>query len=165
MTKPLANYLSPDLSEARLARQYGNIREQTKRGGRLPRWSVLALAGALGAAGLLAVILFFSPPRPPAPSPLDGTIAESRAGGELLTLPEGTRMRLDAQTRMRMTTVHANLVRVVRDRGVGGRRAARKPDPRDWETRPVPSRRVPCGRAHNEACEYAPALAFRANRS
>jgi transmembrane sensor len=114
----LSRHLSPALTEARLARQYANIVERTAR---RRSWASLfaapRLAIAFVACALVLVGVLVARPGSPTASPLDGTVAESRAGGELLTLADGTRMVLDARTRMRMTTVRADLVRIGLEEG------------------------------------------------
>lgn len=114
----LSRHLSPALTEARLARQYANIVERTAR---RRSWASLFAAPrfalAFVACTLVLVGVLVARPGSPTASPLDGTVAESQAGGELLTLADGTRMVLDARTRMRMTTVRADLVRIGLEEG------------------------------------------------
>ncbi len=105
----LSRYVRPDLSEARLARQLDNI------SGRLSSRGHGKLAMALAAALMLAVVVVaLAWPR--------GTgepvaLIESVAAGQTLTLPEGSRVVLDANSRLRLSDTRPNSVRLELERG------------------------------------------------
>jgi transmembrane sensor len=123
----VARHVQPELTEARLARQWSGV--QARVGSprrRLPL--ALALAGvAVGA--LIAVLVVRAIGRSPASVWVEGTVLESGEGSALV-LPDGSRVALDRSTRVRLAALRADEAHLIVERGgvdvdvmhVGGRR-------------------------------------------
>jgi hypothetical protein len=113
-SRRVARHVQPQLTEARLARQWVGIEARlgTPRR-RLPL--AVALAGvAVGA--LLMLLVLRASHGTPAPAPGEGTVLES-VDGSAVVLPDGTRVALDGSTRVRFAALRADEVHVVVERG------------------------------------------------
>ncbi|HEY2518220.1 MAG TPA: FecR domain-containing protein [Polyangiaceae bacterium] len=124
--EPLGKHLPPRLTRERLDRQWGAIAD------RLPpaeNKRKVGLPLALAFAGVCAALaLFFGVRRaglvggtnaPTAATLVDGTWLESAAAGPSpsVTLAEGSRVSLGARSRLRLTSTHADAVRLDLERG------------------------------------------------
>ncbi|HVU52418.1 MAG TPA: FecR family protein, partial [Polyangia bacterium] len=109
---PLGRHVAPALDEARLERQRAAVAARVQpRGGRTS-----ALAGAaVGLSCVLAIAALVARRERPAPAP--GTVIETAAGGETITLPEGSRVQLEAQSRLTLAEARAESVRLELERG------------------------------------------------
>jgi transmembrane sensor len=125
----LAQFVRPDLPEARIAAQWGRISAQ-EIGGRRVRLPGFVL-GAAALCLVTALALVFSGHRAPA-SVLAGTAMESgSAGPGWLTLPDGTRTELGSDSRLAVADYRPDRIRLVLERG----RA-------EFDVVPVPGRKV-----------------------
>lgn len=119
MTPPLGRHLPPALDGARLDRQVGAIAARAGFGRPRParRFGALAM-GIVGAAAIVGVIAARSrPPVEPTAPTLAGTTFEAPAGGETITLGDGSRAVLEARSKLTLLTVGARLVRVALEKG------------------------------------------------
>lgn len=113
----LGKWVRSHTSDARLARQWGRVRERLP--GR-PRSARLApRLAALVAFLLVVLVVSFRRLEPGAPSALEGALLETEAGEQqTLSLPEGSTIALEGATRLRLTHVAAKDVRLDLERGV-----------------------------------------------
>jgi transmembrane sensor len=111
----LAQYVRPDLPEARIARQWARISAREARQG-LTRGPVLAVSGAaLVLVG--ALILVFAWHRSPVTA-LGGTAVESGVSGPgWLVLPDGTRAELGPNSRVAIVDYRADRIDLLLERG------------------------------------------------
>jgi hypothetical protein len=114
--KELARYMQPPLDEARMERQWERLREyQEKPRAERPR----ALALSLGFACLLAgVVAVFRLTSVTTPLPTEGTLVETSASNvQPLTLADGSRVLLSESSRVRLSTVRPEAIKLVLARG------------------------------------------------
>ena len=114
--KDLARYMQPPLDEARMERQWERLREyQEKPRLQRPR----GLAVALGVACLLAgVVAVFRLASVTTPLPTEGTLVETSASNvQPLTLSDGSRVLLSESSRVRLSTVRPEAIKLVLARG------------------------------------------------
>lgn len=109
---------TPGTSEARLARQWANV--SSRLGARGP--SRFGLFPRLAAAMVLVLVVVlgvtFRPRTANGPTAIDGAVLETEAGEqESLTLPDGSRIVLEALTRVRLARVSTADVRLELERG------------------------------------------------
>lgn len=116
MTAPnrLAEYVEPRMDSARLARQYAAISERlAARGARSPLWLGLGVGAAVGALVVALALSVFAPAQ-------DGAVGvvETNDSGQVLTLIEGSRIELEARTRLSLSRVSTD--EVLLELGNGG---------------------------------------------
>ena len=110
---PLGSYITPDLNEARLARQRTAIADRLKP--RRPRW-YLQLAPAVCVAAI--VFLLIRSHGHPVGEVTARTVVEAPSGEPLaMTLLDGSRVTLDPETKLSLMTLLAKDVRLQLDRG------------------------------------------------
>jgi transmembrane sensor len=115
--KELARYMQPVLDEARMERQWERLRNfQEKPALARPR---ARLALALGVACLLTGLLVaFRWSAATGPLPTEGTLVETSATNiQPLTLSDGSRVLLSESSRVKLSTVRPEAVRLVLTRG------------------------------------------------
>jgi transmembrane sensor len=133
MTPPsddsLGRHLAPTLDDARLDRQVAAIAARTDLGHGRPRGARRGLtravritcAGAVALAAIVGVMTVQSRwlmhLREESGAALAGTTFEAPAGGETVTLGDGSRAVLEARSRLTLLTVQPELVRVALERG------------------------------------------------
>jgi transmembrane sensor len=123
MTPPetsLGRHIVPSLDEARLDRQVAGIAERVSARRPLASRRFLTVAAAAACVGVVAIVALRSrvPPRPPSePGVMAGTTFEAPAGGETITLGDGSRAVLDPRSKLTLLTVRPELVRVALERG------------------------------------------------
>jgi tetratricopeptide (TPR) repeat protein len=108
--KPLATYLQPALDEARLARQYARVVEASRISPVRSsfRFAIPVLALALG-----VVVWLVAHRTSSSGATADGTVVEVGShAGEALTLRDGTRIVLAENTKLTLTEVHQDRVRL-----------------------------------------------------
>ena len=124
--KPLGRHIAPALDEARLERQIAAIVDRAARRavpssalrGRLG--FVVAAATALCLVAGASVAWRLEKTARPQAEPnvtVAGTTVEAPAGGETITLADGSRAVLEPQSKLVLATVRPELVRVVLERG------------------------------------------------
>jgi hypothetical protein len=119
--KSLGRHIVPALDEARLERQVAAI--EARADARRPSASrrVLTVAGASVAIVVVSAIMLLRAHLDPRgrlePGPLAGTTFEAPAGGETVTLGDGSRAVLEPQSKLTLLTVRPELVRVALERG------------------------------------------------
>jgi hypothetical protein len=125
--KSLGRHLPPALDEARLERQVAAIAARTGAGARAPRVSrrflIVATVAGLGVVSVVALravgprrLVVVARPES-AVAALAGTTFEAPAGGETVTLGDGSRAVLEPQSRLTLLAVQPELVRVALERG------------------------------------------------
>jgi transmembrane sensor len=123
--KALGRHLARALDDARLERQVAAIAERARLGAR-PRGGrrLLTLAVGLGVVATVALLASLPALRSRRPAPrsepagaVAGTTFEAPAGGETLTLADGSRAVLDARSKLTLVTVQPELVRLALERG------------------------------------------------
>src|SRR5262245_33941080 len=117
MTEPenLAKYIQPELTNARLERQWARLKAARPRAltGARPLW-----AGAVLAAAVLAAGVALRAPWRGAAAGLAGTVVETGAtASEVLTLPDGSSVRPERATRVEIVSAHARGVHLRLPRG------------------------------------------------
>ena len=133
MTPPsddsLGRHLAPTLDDARLDRQAAAIAARTDLGHGRPRGARRGLTRAVritcaGAVALAAIVSIMTVRsrllvhlREESGGALAGTTFEAPAGGETVTLGDGSRAVLEARSRLTLLTVRPELVRVALERG------------------------------------------------
>jgi hypothetical protein len=101
-------YVKPELTEARLSRQWARISSER----RSAVLGLRALAGAAALATMGIVALFFV--RAPEPASAEGTVIETGATtSELVTLPDGSSVRPDVATRVEIRAAHQGTMHLV----------------------------------------------------
>lgn len=113
MSSPLAQRVAVRLDAERIERQLAGARSRAVRHVRVRR----ATRGAAAIAVLAAAIVLFVRGSRPAPGALEGTAVESVAGGETVTMPDGSRIVLEPGSRATLTAARADLVRWTVERG------------------------------------------------
>ncbi len=114
----LGRHVSPVVDDARLERQVAAVTRKLGAKPARPLRIVVSLAA-------VSVVVFAGvawrarvAPLPVAPATLGaGTTVEASAGGEILTLADGSRVVLDARSKLTVTTVEPSVVRVTLERG------------------------------------------------
>ena len=107
--KPLARFVEPQLTDARLERQLAEIRANLgRRGPRARALGALAVVGALVAISLVVLVVRATRPR---------EIAAIQAGGEVIALADGSELVLDAHSRLRFLRADPDAVRIELDSG------------------------------------------------
>jgi len=112
----LGRHIEPALDEARLERQIAAIEARARR----PSASRRAFTLAAASVAVVAIMLLrahLDPRARPEPGPLAGTTFEAPAGGETITLGDGSRAVLEPQSKLTLLTVRPELVRVALERG------------------------------------------------
>ena len=114
----LARHVVSTLSEARLERQAAAIETRTRRPSPSRRRPIVVTMAATAVLGLAAVAGLALRRHGDAAQPATGTtVIEAAAGGETITLPDGSRAVLDARSRLTVTDARADSVAVRLDRG------------------------------------------------
>jgi transmembrane sensor len=114
MKTSLAHRIAPRLDEARIDRQLAAARVRAAAKLRVRRAS-RAIA-AFGVLGIFAFLLFRTLVAPQAAT-LEGTSLESRAGGDSLVMPDGSRVVLERESKATLDTMRPDLVRWTLERG------------------------------------------------
>ncbi len=123
----LSQFVEPKLDAARKARQYSAISERLSAGGsRTPLWIALAAGTLLGVLVAGAVFAL----RAPGALPAAVAVLETAESGQTLTLAEGSRVELDANTRLTLTRVEAKDVLLELGGGGVSVEAAHRPERR-----------------------------------
>jgi transmembrane sensor len=123
--KPLGRHIPPTLDDARLDRQVAAVATRRSRPRDARRVLTLAVTAAcVGAvafamiAGVMAARSRLRVPfREDSSAALASTTFEAPAGGETITLGDGSRAVLEARSKLRLLTVRPELVRVALERG------------------------------------------------
>jgi transmembrane sensor len=128
--KSLGRHLPPALDDARLDRQVAAIAERADLGHRRVRGArrLLTLSvrttgvGVVALAAIVSVMALRSRliarlAAEPTGGALAGTTLDAPAGGETITLADGSRAVLDARSKLTLLTVRPELVRVALERG------------------------------------------------
>ncbi len=113
MSSPLSRQVPLRLDADRIERQLAGARSRAVR---LVRARRATRAAAALAVVVVAIVLFVRGARPNAGA-LEGTAIESIAGGESLTMPDGSRVMLEPGSRATLTSVRPDLVEWRIDRG------------------------------------------------
>ncbi len=110
----LARCIEPELSDARLARQYAVIAERAGR----PRFRA-PLSLILVPIAVTALVFFLVKPsyRPPSSAPAEIARIETARAGQLLTLADGSRIDVGASSALVLKDVRVDAVRLVVERG------------------------------------------------
>ena len=112
--EPLGRHISPALDEARLARQRAAIEAATRAPARRPRaWSIAAVCAVMALAGFL----WLHTRAAPSDEPVAGAVAEASTRGEVITLPDGSRIAFAPQSKATLLAVKPELVRLELERG------------------------------------------------
>ena len=122
--RPLGRHVPPTLDDARLDRQVAAIAERTALRSGARRVLTLAVRTTCVGAVALATIVGVMAVRSRWPvhlreesGALAGTTFEAPAGGETITLGDGSRAVLEARSKLTLVTVRPELVRVTLERG------------------------------------------------
>ena len=117
--EPLAKYVPPRLTQARLARQWSAIEAQA--GTKRRSFALPVAVGLAAAMAALVVVLFVrrAPSTTTAATLVDGTWLESASSGPApeVVLADGSRVTLGAKSRLRLTSTRADAVRLDLERG------------------------------------------------
>ncbi len=111
----LADHIQPALDEARLHRQFAAITARRRPAAAI-RWP-MAVAFPVVIAAVLALFVWGHRRADPAPVGVTGTTVEAPAGGETITLPDGSTVVLAPGSLLSMDVVQADAVRLSLLRG------------------------------------------------
>ncbi|HET9930851.1 MAG TPA: FecR domain-containing protein [Polyangiaceae bacterium] len=121
MTEPASDrsrHVVVDVSEARIARLWGNVSARLERPRGARRWMMGALAaGTLAAAAGVAVVHFRSPSELASPSVWEGARLETAADRMSVSLVDGSRLTLDPNSQVAVQDRSTSAVKLVVERG------------------------------------------------
>lgn len=125
--RPLADVIKPDLSEARLTRQWDAIRSRTGPA-RSRTWVWGALALAVAAVALAVSFGEFEAPEPVARSAWDGATVESQTEPVTVRLKDGSRIDLQQQSRLEVVERRPQVVQLQLRKGQARFDVAKDPE-------------------------------------